>query len=95
MVGFFLIGTVGAGFLISPAFAIFWDAAEQSGLAQAHATALSNTAMSLGLAIGTLFGGALASVTGTTSPYLVVVGCLLLLALRVRRALAGKLALHP
>jgi MFS family permease len=95
VVGFFLIGTVGAGFLISPAFTNFSDASEQSGLALAHAIALSNTAMSFGLAIGTLFGGALASVTGTTSPYLVVAGFLLLLALRARRLLTGKLAVHP
>ena len=77
----FLAAAFGGGFFIVPAFAIVSDAAEQSGLAQGHGIALSNTGFSLGLAGGALAGGAIASAGGTTSAYLVMVAVTILLAL--------------
>ena len=90
MVAFFLFGTVGAGIFISPAFAMFSDAAEHSDLAQAHAFALSNTAMSLGLAVGAPVAGAIASTGGTASPFLVMILALMALAVYARRAVPAR-----
>jgi MFS family permease len=72
--------SVGGGFFIVPAFALFSDAAEESGLAQAHAFSLANTAFVVGLSVGSLFAGAIAGVIGTDAPFLVLIGILLPLA---------------
>jgi MFS family permease len=86
-VAVFLAGTIAAGFFISPGFTILSDAAAHLGLAQSHAFALSNTAFSLGLAVGAFGGGAIANAKGIDSAFLVMVVILVLVALYARRAL--------
>jgi predicted MFS family arabinose efflux permease len=82
-------GSIGGGLFISPAFAIFSDAAAETGLAQSHAFALSNTAFSVGLALGAFLGGVLAGAEGIGAPYFVLIGAFALLAIFASRGLSG------
>jgi MFS family permease len=92
MVAFFLFATVGAGIFISPAFAMFSDAAEHSDLAQAHAFALSNTAMSLGLALGGPIAGVIASAGSMATPFVVMIVVLCALGGYAHRTLPAQSA---
>jgi MFS family permease len=77
--------SVGGGFWIVPAFALFSDVAEESELAQSHAFALSNTAFTLGLSAGGLLGGVIAGAIGTDAPFLALIAVLLVLAVYAAR----------
>jgi MFS family permease len=80
--------SVGGGLFISPAFAHLSDAAEHSGMPQSHAFALATTAFAVGLAVGSLFGGAIAGIGGTETPLLVLIAFLLVLAAYAKRGRA-------
>lgn len=84
--------SVAGGLFISPAFALLSDAADESGLAQSHALALSNTAFAIGLAAGSLLGGAVASAAGIGAPFFVLIGVLLFLAVFAARGHALEAA---
>jgi len=70
----------GAGLCFSPALTLISDVAEESGLHQGFAAAVSNMAWASGQVIGGIGAGAVASVTGNSPPSLAIA---LLLALTV------------
>jgi len=76
----FLGGSVGCGLFITPALASLSDVAERSHLAQSHAMALSNTTFVLGLALGAVVGGVVASVGGNDTAYLVMAALVFVVA---------------
>jgi predicted MFS family arabinose efflux permease len=80
--------SVGGDLFISPAFAHLSDTAEHSEMAQSHAFALATTAFAVGLAAGSLFGGAIAGIGGTATPFLVLIVFLLVLAAYAKRGRA-------
>lgn len=71
--------SVAGGLFISPAFALFSDAAEEASLAQSHAFALSNTAFAIGLAAGSFLGGTIAGIGGLDAPFIALIAVLLTL----------------
>jgi MFS family permease len=60
------------GAFFAPAMALLADEAERAGLEQALAFALLNLAWAPGHLVGSAAGGALASGTGDTPPYLIL-----------------------
>jgi MFS family permease len=80
LIGAFLSGAAGGGFFITPALAALSDVADHYDLPQSHALALSNTAFVLGLALGAVVGGVVASVGGNDTAYLVMAALLFVVA---------------
>jgi MFS family permease len=68
--------SVGAGVCFAPALAMLSDAAELSGLHQGLAAGMINVAWAAGQVLGSVGGGATASVAGDALPCLVVAGLL-------------------
>jgi MFS family permease len=87
--------SIAGGLFISPAFALFSDAADETGLAQSHAFALSNTAFAIGLAVGSFLGGAIAGVGGINAPFFALIGVLLILGAYAARGHALETARAP
>jgi MFS family permease len=84
--------SIAGGLFISPAFALFSDAADETGLAQSHAFALSNTAFATGLAVGSFLGGVIAGAVGLAAPFFVLIGVLLILGVYAARGHALEAA---
>jgi MFS family permease len=83
----FLVVCAGSAFASfwTPAMALVTDAAEESGLEYGYAFALVNIAWAPGQAGGSALGGALASTTSDTVPYLALAAiCLVTLAALMR-----------
>jgi MFS family permease len=88
------------GALFTPAFALIADGAERTGLPQGFAFGLMNAAWALGALVGPAAGGAIATATGDTAPFLIAAGlCAGALAAALsgsrRAARAGAAARRP
>jgi MFS family permease len=65
-----VLGGMAYGILFTPAFALIADGAEAVGLAQGVAFGFMNAAWALGAVLGPTAGGAIASATGDSVPFL-------------------------
>jgi MFS family permease len=77
VVALLIVISVGAGICFAPALAMLSDAAEASGLHQGLAVGLINVAWASGQVLGSVGGGATASVAGDGLPCLLVAGVLI------------------
>jgi MFS family permease len=81
LVGALLVSSVGAGACVTPAFAMMSDAAALANIHQGFAVAVNNTAWSLGQALGSIGGGALATLGGNKLSLFGVIGVLFITSL--------------
>jgi MFS family permease len=65
-----VLGSMAYGILFTPAFALIADGAEAVGLAQGVAFGFMNAAWAVGAVLGPTAGGAIASATGDSLPFL-------------------------
>ncbi len=87
-----VVGAAAYGVLFTPAFALIADGAERAALPQGMAFGLMNAAWATGALVGPAAGGALASATGDTAPFLVSAGlCAAALAAVLRHHRAAVL----
>jgi MFS family permease len=87
-----LLAGIAYGAFYTPGLALISDGAERAGLAQGIAFALMNAVWGVGATIGPSFGGALASVAGDATPYLVMAALCALTYVAARAQLGGAAA---
>jgi MFS family permease len=85
-----LLTSVGSGFCFAPAMTLISDAADESGLHQGYAVAVTNMAWAAAQVLGGVAGAALAGVTGDAAPSIAIAVILVLTILYAFRALAAE-----
>jgi MFS family permease len=86
-----LLAGITYGAFYTPGLALISDGAERAGLAQGVAFAVMNAVWGIGAMVGPAAGGALASIAGDSSPYLVL-AAICLATYAASRAQPGKAA---
>jgi len=95
VLGALIVISVGAGLAFSPAMAALSDAAEAAGLPQAFAAGLLNMAWAAGQMTGSAGSGAAAEAFGYAVPCAVLAAIMVVAALRVMPARAGRTRIVP
>lgn len=84
-----IVASLAYGAFYAPSTALVSDSAERAGLAQGLAFGLINAAWAAGNSAGPAAGGALASLAGDATPYLIMAGACLVTLVAVERTLRG------
>jgi MFS family permease len=87
VIGSLLLCSLGSGFCFAPAMTLISDAAEESGLHQGYAVAVTNVAWAAAQVLGGVAGAAIAGVTGDAAPSIAIAVLLGLTILYAFRAL--------
>jgi MFS family permease len=87
VIGSLLLCSLGSGFCFAPAMTLISDAAEESGLHQGYAVAVTNVAWAAAQVLGGVAGAAIAGVTGDAAPSIAIAVLLALTILYAFRAL--------
>jgi MFS family permease len=85
-----LLTSLGSGFCFAPAMTLISDAADESGLHQGYAVAVTNMAWAAAQVLGGVAGAAIAGVTGEVVPIVVIAVLLVVTILYAFRALGPE-----
>ncbi|MFT3864503.1 MAG: MFS transporter [Solirubrobacterales bacterium] len=90
-----LLTSLGSGFCFAPAMTLISDAAEESGLHQGYAVAVTNMAWAAAQVLGGVAGASVAGVTGDSVPSIAVAAVLAVTILYAFRALTPEAEIEP